>query len=187
MRHTTRGLMLVGTLLCAACGDSDKVPEDKVAVQFSADSKEVTAENDGEVKITSTDGALVLAVVGDSVVIQLSDSLRQSVSDSIKKETGDKGGVGAIIGNAVSAAVNTAMGFKVRVPAKDVEDLRYENGELRFEGKGGSVNINSGSNSGKTNGGKTNGGKTNGGRFSEEDARRFIEAVKAAQGKQPAM
>jgi hypothetical protein len=186
MRQVTGVLMVAGALVLAACGgdeQSEKKSDEKVAVQFSPDTKEVAAENDGDVKIRSTDGALVLAVVGDSVVIQLSDSLRQSVADSIKKGTGDKGGVGAIIGNAVSAAVNTAMGFKVRVPAKDVENLRYENGELHFEVHDGAVNINSG----ETNSGKTNGGKTNGGKFSEEDARRFIDAVKAAQGKQPAM
>lgn len=186
MARTTGILLLAMGTLVSACGE--KTPDDtssksSVAVQFSPDTKEVAAVGDGDVKITSTDGALVLAVVGDSVVIQLSDSLRQSVADSIKKDTGDKGGVGAIIGNAVSAAVNTAMGFKVRVPAKNVENLRYENGELHFEVHDGMVNINSG----KSNSGKTHGGKTNGGRFSEEDARRFIEAVKAAQGKQPAM
>lgn len=176
MRQRTAGLMLAGLTLLAACSAGDKT-SDKVAVQFSSDSKEVAAENEGEVKITSTDGVLILAVVSDSVVIQLSDSLRQSVSDSIKKETDGKGGVGAIIGNAVSAAVNTAMGFKVRVPAKDVENLRYENGELHFDVKGGKVQMNSSS----------KGSKSNGGRFTEEDARRFIDAVKAAQNRQPAM
>lgn len=176
MRQSTGVLMLAGSLLLGACSVGDK-RSDKVAVQFSSDSKEVLAENEGEVKITSTDGALVLAVVSDSVVIQLSDSLRQSVADSIRKDTDNKGGVGAIIGNAVSAAVNTAMGFKVRVPARDVENLRYENGELHFDVKGGKVQMNSSS----------KGSKSNGGRFTEEDARRFIDAVKAAQTRQPAM
>lgn len=162
----------------AACGGDDTKDAaeatDKVSVQLSPDTKEVTPVSENDVKITSTDGALVLAVIGDSVIIQLSDSLRQSVADSAKKSTADQGGIGAIIGNAVSAAVNTAMGFKLRVPARAVENLRYENGELLFNVTGEGVNIQSDS--------KGDSSKS-GGRFSEEDARRFIDAVKAAQGR----
>jgi hypothetical protein len=167
--------------LGVACGgESREQPaSDKVAVQFSREGKEVTEQQEGDVKITSTDGTLILAVIADSVVIQLSDSLRQSVADSVSAGTKNAGGMGAIIGNAVSAAVSTAMGFKVHVPAKNVENLRYENGELHFDVKGGTVNMNSGS--------AKKGSKSNGGRFAEEDARRFIDAVKAAQGRQPEM
>ncbi len=145
----------------------------------SSKTREVAEESAGDVKITSTDGALVLAVISDSVVIQLSDSLRQSVADSVNADTKDAGGVGAIIGKAVSAAVTTAMGFKVQVPARNVENLRYENGELRFDVKGGVVNLNSSK--------RSDGSDSNGGRFAEADARRFISAVKAAQARQPEM
>jgi hypothetical protein len=154
--------------LTTACGGIEA--GDKVAVQFSPSTKEVSPEAEGDVKITSTDGALVLAVIGDSVVIQLSDSLRNSVADSVKAKTNEGGAIAALIGDAVGAAVKTAMGFKARVPAHTVENLRFEDGQLRFNVKGSTVNVRgTGSNSETT------------GRFTESDANRFIEAVKAAQ------
>lgn len=175
MRARWWGAAVVSLVGLAACGGSDN----NVDVQFSSKTEEVAEANAGDVKITSTDGALVLAVISDSVVIQLSDSLRQSVADSVKRETKDAGGVGAIISNAVTAAVSTAMGFKVRVPARNVENLRYENGELHFDVKGGMVNLNTSN--------EKNSSNANGGRFAEADARRFIDAVKAAQARQPEM
>jgi hypothetical protein len=74
----------------------------------------------------------------------------------------------------VSAAVSTAMGFTVRVPARSVHDLRYENGELRFNVSNSHVTV---------SGGDGKGSSSNGGKFTPEDAQRFIDAVKAAQAR----
>lgn len=166
-------VLALGAMLSGCGGDkSDDAEKGSVSVKFDKDHKEATAIGDDDVKITSTDGALVLAVVSDSVILQLSDSLRNSVADSIARNTQGKGNISAMIGSAVSAAVGTAMGFQVKVPAKDVENLRYEDGELKFDVKGGKVVMNS-----KSSGSS----KSNGGRFSEADAQKFIDAVKAAQ------
>jgi hypothetical protein len=67
----------------------------------------------------------------------------------------------------------------VRVPARNIENLRYEQGELHFDIKGGSVNIGAS--------GSKKGSNANGGQFAEADAQRFIAAVKAAQARQPEM
>lgn len=172
-RAITRGaftlLLAAAAVGSAACGDRESVQ-----VQFSADGTEPTPTEDGEVKITSTDGALVLAVVRDSVLVQLSDSLRASVRDSVRAgmdSAGDQ--VGAFIGNMVGTVVNSALGFTVRVPATAVENLRYENGELRFDVRGGNVKLNSGKNT-----------NSNGGTFTPEDAERFIIAVEEAKARQ---
>jgi hypothetical protein len=166
--------LILALALAVACG-GDQPAKDSASVQFSPESREPSALAGNDVKITSTDGALVLSVIQDSVTIQLSDSLRASVKDDVREETSKISGAGAIIGNAVSAAVNTAMGFTVRVPARGVKNLRYENGDLRFDLENSIVTVN-GSDAKRS-------GSSNGGPFTPEDAQRFIDAVKAAQSR----
>jgi hypothetical protein len=173
-RHRPLLAALIVPLVATACGGSTEQPP----VRVSSESAERPI-GPGDVRITSTDGALVLSVIGDSVWMQLSDSLRQSVREEVRKEAGDSGTLGATIANAVGAAVSAAMGVAVRVPASAVENLRYENGELRFDVKGAKVRFNDKR--------SHSGDSGNGGAFSEEDARRFIDAVRNAQSRTVAM
>ena len=140
-----------------------------------------TALEGAEVRITSTDGAITLAVLRDTVVMQLSDSLRQGVAQQVDSATSPRDdGVGGMIanmvGSAVKAAVSTAMGVALRAPASQVTDLRYENGHLTFKVEGGSVKFSA---KGKSDG--------SGAPFAPEDAQRFMEAVQAAKARQTAM
>ncbi|MFN7457398.1 MAG: hypothetical protein ACK5U0_08380 [Gemmatimonas sp.] len=140
-----------------------------------------TALDGAEGRITSTDGTISLAVLRDTVVMQLSDSLRQGVAWRMDSATSTKAeGVGGVIanmmGSAVKAAVSSAMGVALRAPASQVTDLRYENGHLTFKVDGGSVKF---SVKGKRDG--------SGAPFAPEDAQRFMEAVQAAKARQTAM
>lgn len=173
-RHRLLLAALIAPLLATACGGTAEQPQVRVT---SESGERPLGAND--VRIISTDGALVLSVIGDSVWMQLSDSLRQSVRDEVRKESGDSGSLGATIANAVGAAVSAAMGVAVRVPATAIENLRSENGHLRFTVKGAKVRFND-----KRSGNDDAG---NGGAFREEDATRFIEAVRAAQSRPVAM
>jgi len=187
-RSTMRNWLTCGVVLStfamAACGgDSGS------RVSMRGDSTATEPLADGDVRITSTDGALILAVIGDSVVIQMSDSVRQAVRSDIQSETENAGRLGAMIGNAVGAAVNAALGITLRVPAENITDLRYENGNLRFDVDGG-PNVKVKSSDGDASNDSTNtisNGKGNGGAFTEADAMRFIEAVQAAQARRTAM
>jgi hypothetical protein len=156
-------------LLAAACG-RDK--ESGVQVGFSGESASAVMPSleEGDVKITSTDGAIVLAAIGDTVRMQLSDSVRATVSEKLEAKAEGKSDLGAAITRSVGKAVSGAMGFVVRVPVTEVENLRYENGEIRFDTKGGNVKMTS-----------TRGNTTSNARFSPEDALRFIEAVQRKQ------
>lgn len=183
-RSTMRNWLILGVVLSAfsvgGCG-SDRGGR----VSFAGDSTATEPLADGDVRITSTDGALILAVIGDSVVIQMSDSVRQAVRSDIQNEAADAGRLGAMIGNAVGAAVNAALGISIRVPAENVTNLRYESGNLRFDVDGG-PNVKVKSSSGDSANTISN-GKSNGGAFTEEDATRFIDAVRAAQARRTAM
>jgi Arc/MetJ-type ribon-helix-helix transcriptional regulator len=183
-RSTFRNWLTLGVVVSvfsvAGCGS-----ERGGRVSFAGDSTAAEPLADGDVRIISTDGALILAVIGDSVVIQMSDSVRQAVRSDIQNEAADAGRLGAMIGNAVGAAVNAALGISIRVPAENVTNLRYENGNLRFDVYGG-PNV-----KGKSGGGDSantiSNGNNNSGVFTEADAAQFIDAVRAAQARRTAM
>lgn len=186
------GLATAALWVLAACGDGDgaaaSVAEDGAAggsgagVRVSTDANDSTALADADVKITSTDGRITLAVVHDSVVMQMSDSLRQSVSSMMDSSTGPEtvdgmgGAIAKVVGSAVKAAVTSAMGIAVRSPASQVTDLRYENGRLFLKIDGGSVKV---SREGRSSG--------DGMPFAEADARAFIDAVERAKVRGTAM
>ncbi|GAB1343411.1 hypothetical protein [Gemmatimonas sp.] len=189
---------LIAVALLAACGGDKRERTSEFGVEGASESdasgdangdangggvrvttgaNDSTALADADVQITSTDGSITLAVLHDSVVMQLSDSLRQSVKDQVDSSTSSAGdGMGAalakVVGSAVSAAVTSAMGIAVKAPASQVKDLRYENGRLFFKVEGSNVKFNTkGSNN------------SNGAPFTEADAKRFIEAVDAAKAR----
>jgi len=158
-----RPALALSALVVAACF-GDKAAQ----VSFGDDSARTIVLGPGDVKVTSTDGVLILAVVGDSVRMQLSDSMRASVKQEIDSSAQDSRLASAIL-KSVSSVVNNAMGFVVRVHVNDVRNLRYEDGSIRFEVPDGNVNFEKGKNS------------SSNAQFSEEDARRFIDAVEERQ------
>jgi hypothetical protein len=166
--QTRRALALSATLLAAVACGNDSRQNVNVAVG-STPSKERPL-GAGDVRITSTDNVLVLAVIGDTVRMQLSDSLRNTVADNVDSSMRDKGAISDAIAKSVSSVVNSAMGFMIAIPASDVENLRYADGHLRFDVKGGKANVD------------MDGDSRNKATFTAEDARRFIDAVHARQG-----
>ncbi|MES2523864.1 MAG: hypothetical protein V4617_14250 [Gemmatimonadota bacterium] len=140
-----------------------------VQVSFPDDSSRMPPLGEGDVLITSTDGALVMAAIGDTVRVQLSDSLRNKVGGDIASSAGDSGGLGASIARTVSKAVTSAMGFSVRVPVESIENLRFQNGQIRFDVKGAKVKVFDDKNAGSE------------AVFAPGDALRFIAAVEQRQ------
>jgi hypothetical protein len=163
---TSRHLFLT-LLCCSACGFGDKSGDAQVSFSGDSAANAITL-GPGDVKVTSSGNALVLAVIGDSVRMQLSDSLRNSVKQELDTAGGDSKLASAIV-KSVGGVVNSALGFSVRVHVNDIENLRYEDGSIRFEVRGGNVNLKTGKHS------------MNDAAFSEADARRFIEAVERRQ------
>jgi len=154
--------------LLAACGHRDR---SDVKVSFDQSRAAAAAAEPlgpGDVRVTSTDGAFVLALVGDSVRMQLSDSLRDKVKRDL--DTNKKDGFAGMITRSVSGIVGSAMGFVVRIPVRDIQDVRYEDGHIKFDTRGDRhVSI---------NGSKNNESSA---KFSPEDGARFVAAVKARQ------
>jgi len=164
-----RVAFILPALLLAACFGRDKEEKGNVKVAFGHDSTTDVPLGEGDVRIMSIDGSFVMSVVGDSVRMHLSDSLRNSVKSDIDTSAANEGAFAAAIAKSVGTVVSGAMGFVIRIPVEDVQNLRYENGKLRFDVKGGGIKVNTTD---------KNGGNAE---FTEDDARRFIEAVERRQ------
>ena len=169
MRRLLAPLALLAAVACSKHDKSD------VDVSFSKDGAQASAAEPlgpGDVRVTSVDGAIMLALVGDSVRFQLSDSLRNTVKQQIDSAA-DTSGFAAMVTRSVSGIVSSAMGFVVRIPVQDIENIRYENGRIEFDSKG--------THSKFSMNGKGNGKGDDHAKFSEADGQRFVEAVKRRQ------
>jgi hypothetical protein len=117
----------------------------------------------GDVRVVSTDGGLVLAVIGDTVRARLGDSVVRKVEREMAAgaDTAGFGGfVARTVKGAVSGAMSAASHFALRVPVTAIEDLESHDGQLRF---------------------RTGPKNTTSARLNAEDAERFIAAVRARQ------
>jgi hypothetical protein len=124
----------------------------------------------GDVRIVTADSGIDLALIGDSISTGLSpyalDKVRRDTDTA--KVTGT--GFGASIEKMVKGAVAGAIGTRVAFPLSAVKDVRYEGGRLQFEWAGTPVNLFEHS--------KVNGRPVLES-FPPDDARRFVEAVRA--------
>lgn len=156
---------LVAVAACSSGGEdqkaSDKGGESSVGVSMSSDSgvsveaklsngnvasdakPSFTEASDGSVSMTSTDGAVVMSLRHDSVVVAFSDSVRNKVKSevdkSMKEEAYDKdaGAVGELIKGVVQKSVTAGLGEifdKARgFEVSSVKDVRYKDGAIEFD------------------------------------------------------
>lgn len=126
----------------------------------------------GDMRITSADGGVDLALVGDSI----SGGLSHSALAKVRRET-DTNAVhgndfGASIEKMVKGTVQTALATRVTFPLSAVREVRYDGKRLIFDWAGkaqpgfGHVNVDN---------------KDVLESFTPEDAQRFVIAVRARQ------
>jgi hypothetical protein len=145
----------------------------------------------GDIRITTTDGHVDLVLVDDTISMGLADSLVRSARQDVDTGTAadiKAGGMGGRLASAVKGVVGNALGMRVEVPLQDVEDVRYEDGAIKFsfrDGTGPTMMV-----LGKRrpvsfdapqferNHGDERSALQS---FSEKDAERFVAAVRAAK------
>lgn len=96
---------------------------------------------DGSVSMTTRNGAIVMALRHDSVVVAFSDSIRRRVQEEMRQSTdqNDTSGsaLGQVVGGVVKSAVTGALGEifdKARgFPVASLRDVQYDDGAIRFE------------------------------------------------------
>jgi hypothetical protein len=164
MRAILRFSLLSALALAAACGG------DESDVAFAGG--EPVQLSEGDVRITSRNGAIDLMLLGDQITVGLSDS----ALNEIRRETDtaaleSSGGVGATIEKFVKSKVQSTLAKRIDYPLADVRDVKYEGGRIVFEYvEGAKFSL-------------LENAEADGvpflASFSDDDAERFVEAVKA--------
>ncbi len=132
-------------------------------------------ERNDQIAITTRDGNVVLALTkSNTVAMRLSDSLRQHVDAEVAKELGKdsaESAFGRWVQRTTANLVSKGMGIEFSVPVRDIEDARYEDGEIRFEYRSDRKL--------KFHAFKSD-GRSPMTEFAPDDAERFVEAVREA-------
>lgn len=81
--------------------------------------------------VLSTDGGVRMALTDDYVYLALSDSGREQALEGMSEAREQEGAAGVIAG-FVEQGVDRALGFRTLLPLDEIEELRWENGEMRM-------------------------------------------------------
>lgn len=132
----------------------------------------------GDLRIYNADSSVDLVLVGDKILAGLSPKTIATVKRELDSNAKlDTSGLGGSISSLVKKTVAGAIGTHAAFPLTEVNDIRYERQQIVFDWNDGKQHPIVGDT--KFNG--KNASKT----FSEEDAQRFIQAVKARKAQLP--
>ena len=175
MRPSRRPMLFVAVaILMIACrhrDDEAKIPL-RLSRTTSTDAGTPAPLRAGDIRITSMDGKVDLALIGDSISGGLSPVTLAKVRRETDTSAVTGSGFGASIEKMVKGSVQSALGTRVIVPLSSVQDVRYDGRKLVFDWNGrpetgfATVDVDH---------------KDVLESFSSEDAQRFVIAVRARQ------
>jgi hypothetical protein len=173
LRRIAVTISLSALTLGAACFDSIPDGSGDGPGIANRDSILVLAEND--VRIVSTDRQLELALVGERVLMRMSDDALKRVRQELDTANIAQGsGAGAWIERRVKSTVQRALDKQFVIPVAAIEDVRFENDEIRIFMRGSESPVAfPGAIEGKVSAKST---------FNEADAQKFVTAVRVARG-----
>ena len=159
---TVAGLALV-SLSCLGDRSDDfaRMPSDTIPLVLGA----------GDLLITTTDSSMQLGLVGDTVLMQFGDKIRRQLRselDTAHLETGNR--LGAAIERAVKRRVGSMLGRRLVRPLLEIDSVWLDGNHITFgyrDRRG--FNFDSFKNDHRSTLES----------FSPEDARRFVDAVRA--------
>ena len=138
-----RGATLVLVLGAVACGRHDN-PNPNPDANPAPRSQGSLARSDsalvlgpGDVKITNTDSSVDMAVVGQKIIVKLSDKTMAKVRQETDTASVQGSGLGASIEKMVKRTVASTLNQQMEYPLSEVKDARYENGRIVIEPKEG--------------------------------------------------
>ncbi|MGI9090186.1 MAG: hypothetical protein ACR2GG_03660 [Gemmatimonadaceae bacterium] len=168
-------IVVAGVALAAvqlACGKSESArsASDTMSSTAAGATPGATAPNQSFV-IHTSGNEMVLGLARDTVYMGLSDSLLAKTRADMAKDRSDTGGMGGAFADMIKKTVGNALGKRVAYPISDIQSVRYDNGEIKFDYRNKhaisfeSVHTNN---------------KDALAAFAPDDARRFVAAVNAA-------
>lgn len=147
MRSSTRGLVATGVVAVvslAACkdhkadvnvnGTTVKVDASNVSFAKRDSSRELGL---GDMRIATTDSALEVALIGDSLVAGFGAATRARIHEATDTGTVHGSGLGANIEKLVKSTVAGALDHELYFPLSEISDIQYEDGLLVFYDKDG--------------------------------------------------
>lgn len=168
------GLILL-TLAIVGVWFARRIPRPKHQVHVEREAPAVTALAPGDLRIYSRDSALDVVLVGDRILTGLSPKTIEKVRTKMDADrTRDSSGLGGMIANQVRSAVASNIGVHVVYRLSEVRDVRFEDGHLYIQRTDGTETEILGNAKISTDGDRHEGVVV-----TEEDARRFIDAVHA--------
>lgn len=174
---------LAALLAAVACGRHDNPnPNPDVDANPAATGQgEKLARSDsalvlgpGDVQIANEDSSVDMAVVGQKIVVKLSDKTMAKVRQETDTSQVQGSGLGASIEKMVKRTVASTLGQQVEYPLSEVKDARYENGTIVIDVNGKEPRLLANTKVG---------GKKLMESFRPEDAKRFVAAVNAKKGR----
>jgi len=122
-------VVLAAGVALAACGrDADRAPEN---VRLAGRDSALTL-GAGDVAIVNTDSSVEMAVVGQNIVVRLSDKTMNRIRQETDTLAVRDSGIGGSIERLVKSTVRSALSRQVTYPVSQVDDARYENGEIKL-------------------------------------------------------
>lgn len=173
MRRSASIWIGLAVLVAAGCGRRDWDDRGSAQVQGNVAKRDSALTlGPGDVKIVNEDSSVEMAVVGQQIVVRLSDK----TMDKVRRETDTThtdSGFGGSIERMVKRTVQSALGQQMTYPLSEIRDAKYENGAIVLEADGKQPQLLANS--------KFNGRKLLDS-FRPDDAKRFVDAVNKKKG-----
>ena len=133
MRTPTRLATVLVVAAVGACSGAEREATPDTAARQAAAPVAVEQVPAGDsVGITNRTGAVLLSVARDSVSMGFSPATIAKVRRETDT-TGSGSGFGAMIERTVKSGVQTMLSTRIMVPLADIENVRYEDGTIKFD------------------------------------------------------
>lgn len=171
MRRTAPTWMGVALLLVGACGRSDDPGGDPGKGPGAIARRDSALElGPGDVQIVNEDSSVDLALVGQQIIVRLSDKTMDKVRRETDTNAVKDSGFSGSIERLVKKTVQSALGQQYAYPLSDVRNASYEDGSIVLDLNGHQPRLLANT--------KINGKKLLES-FRPDDAQRFVAAVNA--------
>ena len=160
--------------VAAACGGRDSDDRGSAQAQGNVAHRDSALTlGPGDVRIVNEDSSVEMAVVGQQIVVRLSDKTMNKVRQETDTTHTDSG-FGGSIERMVKRTVESALGQQFTYPLSDVRDAKYEDGAIVLDANGNKQPR-------LLSNTKFNGKKLLES-FRPDDAKRFVDAVNKKKG-----
>jgi hypothetical protein len=173
--HALAAALVAASLMSVACDGKHDIQVNGAHIDNATFAKRDSTKplGKGDLRIATTDSALELGLVGDSLVAGFGAMTREKIKEATDTAKVSGSGFGANIEKMVKSRVAGALDREIHVPLSDVSDIQYQDGLLVFYDKKGK----------KMNFSERDHGKEKPSRFAEDDAKDFIALFKAKTGR----